>query len=525
MADYLPPTENLPIFDTTVFDTAQNQYLTYNQATGLFLTFPIAQGAETLQAITVQGVATFDTALVVSNGKQNTSLGNGYLPLAVGQGSQNVVIGVGAGASGLSGDGNTIVGYFSASQGMTAGAVQNVLYGSRAGQYLTSGQGNTLIGTTTYNNVTTGNANICLGNGAMGGESSGNLSNNIIIGNGIVSGGSNKTIIGTTTQTSMELIVKDTYPGGGTIKMNNNLSMNNIVNTANRQISSSYYNFYATNNNTSLTYSGRLYGNLNSIVYDCPDINAAGSSNHVFYCYNGATALNSLNINNTALTTNIIQPAFSDTSNKIPTTAWVQGALSSSVGLKQVYNYQVFNSTSTMPSYVEALMVVPYINTPNFSWFVRLQVDYSLYANNSPTTTVDPRTLNIIPTFSGALTNVNPNTSAIIDLVYKNPGSIVTVVQSAFGGMTTAQQYSPNNMNASYTYTPFSVYTTSGSPTASQGTVHIQIGFPNVPFTTGVNYRGNITTASVSIKILSSMGTTSGVATISNSTAGSAYFI
>ncbi|NBU05886.1 MAG: hypothetical protein EBT39_06005, partial [Sphingobacteriia bacterium] len=227
MADYLPPTENLPIFDTTVFDTAQNQYLTYNQATGLFLTFPIAQGAETLQAITVQGVATFNTALVVSNGKQNTSLGNGYLPLAVGQGSQNVVIGVGAGASGLSGDGNTIVGYFSASQGMTAGAIQNVLYGSRAGQYLTSGQGNTLIGTTTYNNVTTGNANICLGNGAMGGESSGNLSNNIIIGNGIVSGGSNKTIIGTTTQTTMELRVNDTYPGGGTIKMNSNLSMNN----------------------------------------------------------------------------------------------------------------------------------------------------------------------------------------------------------------------------------------------------------------------------------------------------------
>ena len=522
MADYLPPTENLPIFDTTVFNTAQNEYLTYNQATGLFLTYPIAQGDETLQAITVQGIATFNTALIVSNGKQNTSLGNGYLPLASGQGNQNVVIGVGAGASGLSGDGNTIVGYFSASQGMTSGASQNVLYGSHAGQYLTSGQGNTLIGTTTYNNVTTGNANICLGNGAMGGESSGNLSNNIIIGNGIVSGGSNKTIIGTTTQTSMELRVNDAT-GGGTIKMNNNLSMNNIVNTGNRQISSSYYNFYATDNNTSLTYSGRLYGNLNSIIYDCPDTNATGSSNHTFYCYNGATPLNSLNINNTALTTGITQPAFNDATNKIPTTAWVQGAITGG-GLKQVYNYQVFNSTSTIPSSTSVQMIVPYINTPNFSWFVRLQVDYSLYGNNNPTSAVDPKTLNIIPAWSGALTNVNPNTTAIIDLTFATTARS-TVVQSASNAITTLQTYLPNNINASYTYTPFTISTVNQTPTTSQSTVTLTIGFPAVPYTTGVNYRGNITSAAVSIKILSSMGTTSGVSSISNSSAGIAYFV
>lgn len=59
MADYVPPTQILPIFDSTVFTSAQNEYLTYNEATGLFLTFPTAQGAETLQAITVQGVADF----------------------------------------------------------------------------------------------------------------------------------------------------------------------------------------------------------------------------------------------------------------------------------------------------------------------------------------------------------------------------------------------------------------------------------------------------------------------------------
>ena len=365
MADYLPPTENLPIFDTTVFDTAQNQYLTYNQATGLFLTYPIAQGDETLQAITVQGPANF----------------------------------------------------------------------------------------------------------------------------------------------------------------NNNLSMNNIVSAGNRQISSSYYNFYATDNNTSLTYSGRIYGNLNSIVYDCPDTSSLGSSSHVFYCYNGATPLNSLNINNLALTTNITQPAFSDTSNKIPTTAWVQGALSSATGLKQLFNYQVFNSTSTMPSSTSVQMIVPYINTANYSWAVRLQVDYSLYGNNNSTSAIDPKTLNIIPTFSGALTNVNPNTTAIIDLTFSSVAR-TTVVQSASNAITTLQTYLPNNINASYTYTPFTISTVNQTPTTSQSTVTLTIGFPAVPYTTtGGNYRGNITSAAVSIKILSSMGSTSGVSTISNSTAGIAYFI
>jgi len=365
MATYQPPTENLPIFDDSVFQH-QNETLTIAYANNHYLQYPTAQGTENLLDINVAGDAEFfnpvqfDSALVISNGKQNTSLGNGFLPLAVGQGTQNVVIGVGAGASGLSGDGNTIVGYFSASQGMTSGAIQNVLYGQRAGQYLTSGQGNTLIGTTTYNNVTTGNANICLGNGAMGGESSGSYSNNIVIGNGIVAGGSNKTIIGTTTQATMELKVNDAL-GAGTVKMNNNLSMNNIINTANRQISSSYYNFYATNNNTSLTYSGRLYGNLNSIVYDCPDTNLTGSSAHTFYCYNGATPLNSLNINNTSLTTGITQPASNDSSNKIPTTAWVQSAISGSSSGPKAVLVQVggYNSATGLAFPSPVNVVVP----------------------------------------------------------------------------------------------------------------------------------------------------------------------
>jgi len=518
MADYLPPTENLPIFDTTVFDTAQNQYLTYNQATGLFLTYPIAQGDETLQAITVQGPATFNSALVVSNGKQNTSLGNGYLPLASGQGNQNVVIGVGAGASGLSGDGNTIVGYFSASQGMTSGAVQNVLYGSRAGQYLTSGQGNTLIGTTTYNNITTGNANICLGNGAMGGESSGSYSNNIIIGNGIVAGGGNKTIIGTTTQDTMELRVKDIYPG--TISMNNNLSMNNIISGANRQISSTYYNFYATNNNTSLTYSGRIYGSLNSIVYDCPDTNASGSSNHTFYCYNGVTPLNSLNINNTALTTNITQPAYSDTSNKIPTTAWVQGAISTGSGVKNMWNYQIFNVNSTVFSGTGTQIAT--INTPlpssnQFSHIIRLEVSYAIFVNGTNT---------LIPSWAlipGVCTSPNPNTITIFDCIF-DPSSqsyYPVVTQSTYVNVLQPTTYAPPNQSA-LTYTPIQIGTLIdlGNNIAK---LRVTVNCPLITYQVS-NYKGNLLSFTASIKIVSSQNTSVSPVISGGASAGISYF-
>lgn len=331
MAEYEPPTENLPIFDSSVFnDPASTAGLTPAQANLLYLK---RTGVATSVATTTSfaDVVQFDSALVIYNGKQNTSLGNGFLPLAVGQGDQNVVIGVGAGANGLIGQGNTVVGYFSASDTKTSGFSQNSLFGSRAGQHLTSGAGNTLIGQTTGNNITTGITNICLGNGAMANESSGSLSNNIVIGNNVQSGASNRIIIGDTTQTSMDLQVIPTPLGGGVIRMNNNLSMNNIQAIANRQISSSYYNFYATNNVSTLTYSGRLYGNLNSIVYDCPDINASGSSNHIFYCYNGATVLNSLQISNTGVTSGTPQPAPGNSSTIVPTTAWVQSAISAAV--------------------------------------------------------------------------------------------------------------------------------------------------------------------------------------------------
>jgi hypothetical protein len=60
MANYNPPTDDLPIFDTLVF-TNGDTTITQNQADKRYLRFPIAQGLENLSDIVVNGTATFNS--------------------------------------------------------------------------------------------------------------------------------------------------------------------------------------------------------------------------------------------------------------------------------------------------------------------------------------------------------------------------------------------------------------------------------------------------------------------------------
>lgn len=59
MSAYYPPAENVPIFDASLFRTTNSQLLTRAVASSSFLTFPIAQGTETLKDIIVEGTASF----------------------------------------------------------------------------------------------------------------------------------------------------------------------------------------------------------------------------------------------------------------------------------------------------------------------------------------------------------------------------------------------------------------------------------------------------------------------------------
>jgi len=61
MANYEPPTENLPIFDPTVFAT-EDVALTKSEGDKRYLRYPNAQGEENLQAINVNGISTFNAA-------------------------------------------------------------------------------------------------------------------------------------------------------------------------------------------------------------------------------------------------------------------------------------------------------------------------------------------------------------------------------------------------------------------------------------------------------------------------------
>jgi hypothetical protein len=57
MASYLPPTEDLPVFDNSVFTSNSTTALTYTTAKKYFITYPIAQGTSTISDLIVGGIS------------------------------------------------------------------------------------------------------------------------------------------------------------------------------------------------------------------------------------------------------------------------------------------------------------------------------------------------------------------------------------------------------------------------------------------------------------------------------------
>jgi len=93
MASYQPPTENLPIFDPSVFMTG-DEPLTYNEASKKFLKYPNAQGEENLQAINVNGLANFNSNINIgsSSTANNTPVVNTHkADLQIGTGGQGLM--------------------------------------------------------------------------------------------------------------------------------------------------------------------------------------------------------------------------------------------------------------------------------------------------------------------------------------------------------------------------------------------------------------------------------------------------
>lgn len=72
MSIYSPPTQNVAIFDTELFNASDNT-ITQGQADKRYLRFPVAQGNETLQAVDVNGVATFKNNIIQTGTSFNIS--------------------------------------------------------------------------------------------------------------------------------------------------------------------------------------------------------------------------------------------------------------------------------------------------------------------------------------------------------------------------------------------------------------------------------------------------------------------
>lgn len=231
MANYQPPTEDLPTFNPQVF-SQNEESLTVASGSKYFLKFPSAQGEETLQKTNINGVLTANSSTTLNgavsipnndmfvrgmrlglgsgNQARNTMLGvnNGN---AITTGNNNTFIGALCGTANTSGRDNTFVGCFSGTTNTTG--FQNTYVGIDAGNK-GNGNRNTYVGRQSgYFNV--GNNNICIGDFA---DASGNLSNTIAIGVDVKATTNDTIVIGTSSQTTQ-------IAGAVVLGANSNLTM------------------------------------------------------------------------------------------------------------------------------------------------------------------------------------------------------------------------------------------------------------------------------------------------------------
>lgn len=100
---YPPPTENLAIFDSSVF-TTNNIPLTIAEGYKYFLAFPSAQGTENLQTTNVAGILTANANVVLNSGSATTTTtlspsGVSYGSPAITQTWSNIINGTGGNTS------------------------------------------------------------------------------------------------------------------------------------------------------------------------------------------------------------------------------------------------------------------------------------------------------------------------------------------------------------------------------------------------------------------------------------------
>lgn len=373
-------------------------------------------------------------------------------------------------------------------------AKNNNMVGSSSGSGLIDGQGNNGLGSNALNAVSSGDFNVAIGNntgkflttgsynvflGSQAGQDNVSGSSNVCVGNGAgqTDTGSNNTCIG-----------ESTSIGGG---VSNSTAIGQGATTS-------------TANTIQL---GKNTQNVN-----CPNtLSVAGT------------------ITNTAT-----QPASNDSSTKVPTTAWVQGAITAGLpaSINQMWSWNAFNITGALPGGAirTASLVLPYSSAITFSTSCRIEFNYAIFSNSATTQTVIPNLLSAYTGQSGG-TNVNPNTFSQVDLVFNPTTQTMNsfICQSTFANIFTNTTTKYWRGNSAYNFVPIKFAQTApitlNSPSAGFMTINLDVGFPAINYSSNPNYLGNLCSISTSIRITASQATTTDTIGKTAYSSGVAYFL
>jgi hypothetical protein len=254
MASYPAPTETLPIFSPSVFET-NDIPLTIEEGADHFITYPTAQGAITIPTLSTgtlgtSGTATIATAAITTantttantgtlnvSGKLNITnstsrlLGVGYEALLNGSGNHNTAFGFHTLRALTLGGDNTAIGdnALPILTGTNALTENNTAVGHQAGRYLAEGTDNTFIGFNAGSGTsshTGGNFNTCVGSGAGRSLSTGD--NNVFVGWDAGSNtdvGSNNTCLGYNTATTAGATFRTLIGSGATSGVDNSITL------------------------------------------------------------------------------------------------------------------------------------------------------------------------------------------------------------------------------------------------------------------------------------------------------------
>lgn len=369
MSSYAPPVENVAIFDTINF-TSGEQTLTQNQADKRYLRFPNAQGTENLQAVNVNGLATFNSFATFND--------------AV---SMNETLTM----SSTSGANRQITSTFYNLRDLNSASVGGAIYQSnQTFNYDNNENGgnhtfatNDSSGTqtipltlssalSTFTSNVQCNEDLIIVDGVNQSrilQSGSTLTVDNNVNSGIISFKINNSTGVETTPLSITSTQISSIAGSTMIQNNTGIIFNKPFDcTASAALDRSIYasNFYLKNTNTAGSNIGRIYYSSPEFIYD-NDTTTVGV--HRFYTNNSSgvqttpllissatTTLASDTVNFSAVsgdvsfsstnppTSSQTIPASNDSSNKIPTTAWVQSAIS---GISHPFQPTFWNYSDT----------------------------------------------------------------------------------------------------------------------------------------------------------------------------------